>query len=66
MLIVRFTEILMLFVLLINFAVPPDLAGELYVRRGSRCRVHARALADDCLRDARAMPSAKFNGLPKV
>ena len=37
-----------------QFAVPPALAGELSVRRGSRCRAHARALADDRLGDARA------------
>ena len=54
MLIVRLTEILVLFVLLINLAVPPALAGELPVRRGSRCRAHARTLADDRLGDARA------------
>ena len=37
-----------------QFAVPPALAGELSVRRGSRRRAHARAVADDRLGDARA------------
>jgi magnesium-transporting ATPase (P-type) len=47
-----------------QFAVPPALAGELSVRRCSRCRAHARALADDRLGDtcARCHPHGEGAG----